>query len=159
MPAAQSTTTNDVHLLMDICGWRLTSTPKGFSYNFSGGCVAFVLIKTGSHKAERLMERPTLTSLAWSDTGELSNEARATQETIERLRQFDGEVILTREEITRVYQFKADEIRQYQEWLQSPVLSNEDKDSINKCIQQVVEEIVGILTLVPADYCTEALGV
>ena len=73
------------------------------------------------------MERPTLTSLAWSDTGELSNEARATQETIERLRQFDGEVILTREEITRVYQFKADEIRQYQEWLQSPVLSNEDK--------------------------------
>ena len=68
------------------------------------------------------MERPTLTSLAWSDTGELSHEARATQETIERLRQFDGEVILTREEITRVYQFKADEIRQYQEWLQSPCL-------------------------------------
>ena len=105
------------------------------------------------------MERPTLTSLAWSDNGELSHEARATQETIERLRQFDGEVILTKDEITRIYKFKADEIRQYQEWLQSPVLSNEDKESIIQCIQQVVEEIVGILTLVPAEYCTEALGV
>ena len=105
------------------------------------------------------MERPTLTSLAWSDTGELSHEARATQETIERLRQFDGDIVLTKDEITRVYKFKADEIRQYQEWLQSPVLSNEDKESINQCIQQVVEEIVGILTLVPAEYCTEALGV
>ena len=60
---------------------------------------------------------------------------------------------------SHVYKFKADEIRQYQEWLQSPVLSNEDKESINQCIQQVVEEIVGILTLVPAEYCTEALGV
>ena len=105
------------------------------------------------------MELPTLTSLAWSNNGELSLEARATQETIERLRQFDSEVVLTREEITRVYKFKADEIRQYQDWLESPVLSNEDKDSINKCIQQVIEEIVGILTLVPAEYCTEALGV
>ena len=35
----------------------------------------------------------------------------------------------------------------------------QDKHSINKCIQQVVEEIIGILTLVPAEYCTEALGV
>ncbi len=66
---------------------------------------------------------------------------------------------LTREEITRDYQFKADEIRQYQEWLKSPVLSDEDKAAINICIQQVVEEIISTLTLVPAASSTEQLCV
>jgi hypothetical protein len=103
------------------------------------------------------MELPTLTSLAWSNNCELSIEARATQETIERLRQFD--IVLTREEITRVHKIIAYKIRPYKEWLQSPVLSNEEKDSIKKCIQRVIEDIVGTLTLVPAEYWAEELGV
>lgn len=105
------------------------------------------------------MEEPLITALAWCKNGELSPEARATQETIDRLRQFDGDVILTREEITRVYKFKADEIRQFQDWLQSPKLTKKDRALINQCIQEVVDEIVSILTLVPADQCAEALGV
>ena len=55
-------------IFLYVCSWRMTPNPHTgvFYCNFpvTGVARGVCLIKTGSHpKAERLMERPTLTSL------------------------------------------------------------------------------------------------
>ena len=105
------------------------------------------------------MELPSITALAWATDGELHPEARATQELMQRIQRYEPIPNLTHEEITRLYKEKSEEIKQYQEWLLSKNLSREDKVSITKCIDDVMDEIIGLLTLVPANDCAERLGV
>ena len=78
------------------------------------------------------MESPSRSpALAWATDGELEPRSPSDPRNDATHPAFDGEVILTQKEITRLYQFKSDEIRQYQEWLLSNNLSREDKESIN----------------------------
>ena len=105
------------------------------------------------------METPSITSLAWATDGELHIEARATQALMHRIKEHEDTPAFTHEEITSLYKEKSREIKQYQEWLLSNNLSREDKVSITKCIDDVMDEIIGLLTLVPANDCSSRIGV
>ena len=105
------------------------------------------------------METPSITSLAWATDGELHIEARATQALMHRIKAHEEMPAFTHDEITSLYKEKSREIKQYQEWLLSNNLSREDKVSITKCIDDVIDEIIGLLTLVPADDCSSRIGV
>ena len=108
------------------------------------------------------MESPSITALAWATDGELHPEARATQELMQRIQRYEPIPNLTHEEITRLYKEKSEEIKQYQEWLLSNNLSREDKVSITKCIDDVMDEIIGLYdvslqTTAPNDSVFEVL--
>jgi len=103
---------------------------------------------------------PSITALGWTKDGELSPEAEATHLLINRIKACIPPSSMTSQEISDQIRAKGREIAQLQDWHDSGVLSTaEELKNLTDAIDEVVNEIVDLLTLVPADTNKPSIGV
>ena len=94
---------------------------------------------------------PSITALGWTKDGELSPEAEATHLLINRIRACIPPSSMTSQEISDQIRAKGREIAQLQDWHDSGVLGSADeKRNITDAIDEITEEIIQLLTSVPA---------
>tara|TARA_B100000925_G_C21994856_1_gene468449 strand:- start:1426 stop:1737 length:312 start_codon:yes stop_codon:yes gene_type:complete len=94
---------------------------------------------------------PSITALGWTPDGELSPEAEATHLLINRIKACIPPSSMTSEEISNQIRAKSREIAQLQDWYDSGALSAEcERKNITDAIDEITEEIIQLLTSVPA---------
>jgi len=94
---------------------------------------------------------PSITALGWTADGELSPEAEATHSLINRITACVVPSSMTSEEINDQIRLKAREIAQLQDWYDSGALrSDSEKKNITDAISEITEEVIQLLTSVPA---------
>lgn len=99
------------------------------------------------------MNSQAITTLDWTAQGQLSPDNPAIKQVFERITQRKAVIdSLTSVEINDRVQHKSKEIAQLQDWHDSGVLKTaEELKNVTDAIDEVVNEIVDLLTLVPAD--------
>ena len=107
------------------------------------------------------MDSQAITTLDWTAQGQLSQDNPAIKQVLERITQRRAVIdCLTSVEINDLVQQKSREIAQLQDWHDSGVLStDEELKNLTDAIDEVVNEIVDLLTLVPADTNKPAVSV
>lgn len=107
------------------------------------------------------MDSQAITTLDWTAQGQLSHDNPAIKQVLERITQRRAVIdCLTSVQINNLVQQKSREIAQLQDWHDSGVLSTaEELKNLTDAIDEVVNEIVDLLTLVPADTNKPAVGV
>ncbi len=107
------------------------------------------------------MDSQAITTLDWTAQGQLSPDNPAIKQVLERITQRKTlSNNLTSVQINDLVQHKSREIAQLQDWHDSGVLStDEELKNLTDAIDEVVNEIVDLLTLVPADTNKPQIGV
>ena len=94
---------------------------------------------------------PSITALGWTKDGELSPEAEATHLLINRIKACIPPSSMTSQEISDQIRAKGREIAQLQDWHDSGALSSAaERKNITDAIDEITEEIIQLLTSVPA---------
>lgn len=107
------------------------------------------------------MSSQATAALDWTAQGQLSPDNPAIRQVMERITQRRAFTEnLTCFEINALVQHKSKEIAQLQDWHDSGALStDEERKNLTDAIDEVVSEIVDLLTLVPVDSSIPAIGV
>jgi vacuolar-type H+-ATPase subunit D/Vma8 len=122
--------------------------------------IASILFKT-SPVQKSTMDSQAITTLDWTAQGQLSPDNVAVEKVLERITKIRRDIkSLTSVEINDLVRHKSREIAQLQDWHDSGVLStDEELKNLTDAIDEVVNEIVDLLTLVPADTNKPAVSV
>jgi len=95
---------------------------------------------------------PSITALGWTSDGELSPEAEATHLLMDRITACIPPSSMTSDEISNQIRSKSREIAQLQDWYDSGALSSAcERKNITDAIDEITEEIIQLLTSVPAE--------